>query len=280
MRFFKTKLNSANIVTPLSIVNKSGTESSICKVDISGFLLDDFKTFNPDGYTILCHMGETSNGLKYFPNSSTIILDSKQQSLFLNNLDQFIPNVAESFGITPEAAMKKSTDFFSNTEILVQPTGIQGRIYKMMWRLQNYVPMAYTSRAVSVLKTTGLTGFQIVRKAPLTFVGSTYLGAMFFNYCGSVAGNNPVGTSLNFTGFVLSLPMKSVEITLNGLILQPVSNVIGFPLVLNGTNEMLRGEGLTIEQYTKIGIAFERITNSTIFKKTKKIYDVIRGKEK
>ena len=73
--------------------------------------------------------------------------------------------------------------------------------------------------------------------------------------------------------------MRGVEITLNGLILRPISNTIGLPLVLNGTQEMLAGKGLSIKEYTKIGIAFERISNSKIIKKTKKIFRIFRDKD-
>ena len=190
-----------------------------------------------------------------------------------------IPNIAEDFEITQQAALEKSVDFFSNTQITVQPIGIQGKFYKIMKSAQNFVPMAYTSEAVSILKTTVMTGFQVIAQAPLTFVGATYIGALFFGYYGGVAGNNAIGLLFNSTSFVLSRPMRGVEITLNGLILRPISNVIGLPLILNGTQEMLNGKGLSIQEYTKIGIAFERITNSTIVQKGKKIFRVIRNKD-
>ena len=145
--------------------------------------------------------------------------------------------------------------------------------------VQNIVPMSHTSQIVASLKTTGLTGLQIISEAPLTFVGATYIGALFFGYCGSVAGNNSVGLIFNGTSFVLSRPMRGVEITLNGLILGPISNVIGLPLILNGTQEMLAGKGLSVQEYTKIGIAFERISNSKMIKKAKKIIRAIREKD-
>ena len=72
--------------------------------------------------------------------------------------------------------------------------------------------------------------------------------------------------------------MKGVEVTLHGLILRPISNVIGIPLIWNGTQEMLTGKGLSIQEYTKIGLAFERIANSTIIKKAKKIAGILREK--
>ena len=41
---------------------------------------------------------------------------------------------------------------------------------------------------------------------------------------------------------------------------------------------MLAGKEISLEEYTKIAIAFETISNSTVIKKTKKIYKIIRDK--
>ena len=65
--------------------------------------------------------------------------------------------------------------------------------------VQTYVPFANTFEALSIVKTTGMTGFQIITKAPLTFVGATFVGNTLFGYAGSVAGNNPVGVVFNTT---------------------------------------------------------------------------------
>lgn len=175
-------------------------------------------------------LNELSDGPSYFPKTSKLVLDS---SRLINNFEQLVPNIAEDFGITQQAALEKSVDFFSNTQVTVQPTEIQGKFYKIMKSAQNFVPMSYTSETVSILKTNGMTGLQIIGKAPLTFVGATYIGTLFFGYCGSVAGNNAIGVVFNSTSFILSRPMRGVEITLNVLILRPISNVIGLPLILN-----------------------------------------------
>ena len=265
-------------LVPLNKVNLPLKEP-MCKINLSGYSLDNFRTINPEGYTIVCRLGEATNGLDYFPKGSKIVLNSGQQSKLLYNFEELVPNIAQDLGISEPAALQKSVDFFSDTKVTVLPSGPQGAVYRFMQGIQNYAPMGYTTRAVSVLKTTGMTGAKIITQAPLTFVGATYIGAVFFGYCGSVAGNNPVGLVFNSTSYVLSRPMRGVEITLNGLILGPLSNVIGLPLILNGTQEMLAGKGISIQEYTKIGIAFERITNSTIFKKTKKIYKIIRNKD-
>ena len=113
---------------------------------------------------------------------------------------------------------------------------------------QGSMPMCCTCEAVSALKTTGMTGIQVVVKALLTFVGATYIGAVFFGYCGSIAGNNTVGRICNVTSFGLSRPMRGVEITLNGLFLRPISNLVGLPIILNGTQELLDGKGISLQE--------------------------------
>ena len=140
--------NSSN-----QLVTKSCLTEPICKINISGYSLDHFKTFNPDGYTILCRLGEVSDGLSYFPKTSRLVLNNNHQSRIINNFEKLVTDIAEDFGISQQAAHEKYVDFFSNTQITVQPTGIQGKFYQIMKSTQNFIPMAYTSEAVSVLKT-------------------------------------------------------------------------------------------------------------------------------
>lgn len=272
-------LNQMDQLVPTNKV-KVPLGEPICKINISGYSLDNYKTINPDGYTILCRLGETCDGFSYFPNTSKIVLNTRQQSQLIHNFDRFkvISNIAKDFGITEQVAGEKYVDFFSNTQLTVEPTGIQGRFYRLMQGAQNSIPAVYTSQAVVLLKTTGMTGIQIISKAPLTFVGGTYVGAIFFGYCGSIAGDNPLGLVLNSTSFVLSRPMRVVEITLNGLILRPISNAIGLPLILNGTQEILTGKGISIQDYTTIEGAFEKIMNSKVVRKCIKIYRILRDK--
>lgn len=93
--------------------------------------------------------------------------------------------------------------------VVVQPTGLQGKIYNAMLYIQNYVPVIYTYKAVTVAKTTGMTGLRIITGAPLTFVGATYLdlGGLVCGYFGTVAGNNTVGTIFNASSYLLTRPM-------------------------------------------------------------------------
>lgn len=251
-------------------------ESQICKVNISGYSIDNFRTFNPDGYTILCRLGEPLDNVKFFPNSNKVVISYQEQSYLFNSLENLVPHVADDLGVSTSDALEVIQGFFQDKDIVVQPVGIQGRVYNIMRGVQNYAPMTYMTQAVTTAKTLGLTGTQIITNAPLTFVGANYVGSIFFAYMGTIAGNNTVGLVCNSTSYVLSRPMRGVEIVLNGLILRPVSNVIGLPLILNGTSEITSGIGMKLTEYSKIAVAFERITNSTVVKKLKKVYKAIR----
>lgn len=76
-----------------------------------------------------------------------------------------------------------------------------------MRHFQNCIPVAYTYEAVSVLKTTNMTGVQIISRAPLTFVGATYLGGLVCGYFASIAGNKTLGAIFNTLNYILTRPM-------------------------------------------------------------------------
>jgi hypothetical protein len=247
-----------------------------CLINISGYALENYKKLNPEGYTILCETGKYCDVLSFFPNSKTIVLEGNSQSqmLFTDFPQKFIPELAEKLDTTPRSAFEKSVEFFQDKRVVVQPTGLQGKVYKSMRSLQNYGPVAYTFEAISVAKTTGLTGLKVITGAPMTFVGVTYLGGMVCAYFGAVAGDNAVGSILNYSSYVLTRPMRGVELTLNGLILEPLSVLTGFPLILNGTNEILAGKGINITDFAKIGASFERVSKVT--QKLKKAYNATK----
>ena len=116
----------SNKINQLFTTNKVTVplEESICKINISGYSLDNYKTFNPKGYTMLYHLGEVSGGFNYFTKSSKIVLDTGQYSRLMNNFEQLVPNIVKDFGITQQAAIEKSIDFF--------------RIHKLLFNRQGY----------------------------------------------------------------------------------------------------------------------------------------------
>ena len=66
----------------LVIINKCKVAliEPIGKINIFGYLLDHYKTFNLEKYTIMCRLREAFNGLSYFSKPSKIILNTGQQS--------------------------------------------------------------------------------------------------------------------------------------------------------------------------------------------------------
>ena len=219
-------INRNPVLKPM--VHHIPVEPVVAKVNIVGFSLDNYQTINPQGHTIICRLGETCDGLQFYPNTSKLVLNSQQQSQLVNNFDQFIPELANDLGVSHQAAVDTTVDFFSNHDVMVEPIGIQGRVYNAMKGIQNCVPMIYTSKAVAVAKTTGMTGLNIISQAPLTFVGATYIGAMFFSYMGAVAGHNPVGLTFNGTSYILSRPMRGLELVTNGLIFYQYPSLLDY----------------------------------------------------
>ena len=130
--------------------------------------------------------------------------------------------------------------------------------------------------AFIVLKTGSHTDLKIITQGsgPLVFV--SILGSIVSGYAGSIAGDNAVGLIFNGTSWVLSRPMRGVEIVLNGIIFGPISRVTGLPVILNGTQKLLYGKGLNIIDYNKIGETFKRVMNSKISSKAKDIYAIIK----
>lgn len=252
-----------------------GVSCDVGFLDIAGYSLETFQNLQPTNYTILCRFSDCMGSLNYFPGSRNIVINCENTSRVLGKLPHFVPNVAKDLGINEAEASNAIQSFFYDKNLVVQPVGIQAKVYHVMRNLQTYAPLASMSQAVTTAKTIGLTGTKVITQAPLTFVGATYIGSIFFAYAGTVAGNNTVGLVCNTTSYVLSRPMRGVEMVLNGLILTPISNTVGLPLMLNGTSELTSGFGIKLTEYGKVAFAFERILNSTWVQKIKKVYQTV-----
>lgn len=264
----------------LSKLPQLTNSDSICKINISGYSLDEFKNLYQEVYTIICNLGKGCDHINYFPTTSKIVLTSDNYSqLYYSFQRDFFPNLTEDLGVREEVAVEKVGNFLANTELRIQPIGIQGKVYNAMRAGQDYLSMTTSTKAVVALKTTGYKGLDIISKGqgPLVFIGITYLGSVVTGYAGSVAGDNSVGLFFNGTSWLLSRPMRGTEVILNGLILGPISRVTGLPVILNGTQELLNGKGIEVKDYNKIGAAFDRVINSKIVKKVKDIIAVLKN---
>ena len=145
----------------------------------------------------MCETGKYCDVLSFFPRTKTVVLEGNSQShlLFSEFPERFILDLGKELDISTKSAVEKSVDFFADKRVVVQPTGFQGKVYNTMRNIQNFGPVAYTFEAVSVAKTAGIIGLEVISAAPLTFVGATYLGGVVFSYFGCVASDSAIGTT-------------------------------------------------------------------------------------
>lgn len=190
----------------------------------------------------------------------------------------FFPNISKELNVSSGEAEIIARKWFGTKTLVIQPIGLQGKVYNGMRYAQNVISAVYVTETISAARIAGVTGFQLVQSSPLTAVGASYLGSVFFGYCACAAGDNFLGSAFNASSYLLSRPMWAVETTLNGLVLKPLSYFTGVPLLLNGTQALFDGKGLTVKEYAKIAMSFERVSNSTFIKKLKKIYTILKQK--
>jgi hypothetical protein len=231
------------------------------RVNVVGFASENYKVFDPNGYTVLCETGKYCDALNYFPNSHTIVLEgsSNCEMLFSEFTDRFIPDLAAKLNVDEPTARKIAKKYFTDKNVLVRPKGIQGIVYNSIIVAQNTAPALYSFNLLSSLQTSGLQGWDVVRAHPLTTtVGTMYMGGIFFGVIGRVAGNNTLGSICNTTSYILTRPMFGVEVVLNQLFLVKLSNFTGLPLILNATGEATVGKGIKIKDFAKIAVGFER----------------------
>ena len=84
--------NSSNCyINNLTIIQESWKPNmpsglEVCKINIAGHSLDNFKTFDLTGYKVLCRLGETCETLNFFSITSKILLNIEEQSQLGYNL--------------------------------------------------------------------------------------------------------------------------------------------------------------------------------------------------
>lgn len=119
----------STLTVPVGDVVETG-----CRIHISGYKLKNYKTLNPEGYTIMCETGKYCDVLNFFPNTNTIVLEGNTQShlLFSDFPNRFIPELAKELDVSPQSAFEKSVDFFGDKRLVVQPTGLQAKVYNVM----------------------------------------------------------------------------------------------------------------------------------------------------
>jgi hypothetical protein len=147
--------------------------------------------------------------------------------------------------------MQQAQQFFSNKNVVVQPGGVQGTIYKVSSYLQSAGSAGLVANTLGVAKLAGVNGLQILQAQPFLAVAIPTTGAIFFYGLGAIVGNNTFGKALITTGDVLALPMKAVEIMWNSYGNIVTQKLFGIPTILNMTQTFKTGTGYTIPEISK-----------------------------
>ena len=150
--------------------------------------------------------------------------------------------------MTKVSAIERTQKFFQDKNIIVQPDGVQGTVYKVGLYLQSAGSAGLVTHTIGLAKLVGISGLQILRAQPALAIVIPTTGAMFFYGCGSVFGNNTIGKAFVSAGDVLALPMKGVEIMWNSYGNPVIQKVFGIPVILNMTQTFKTGPGYTLKE--------------------------------
>jgi hypothetical protein len=185
------------------------------------------------------------------PETQTLVLDYDGFCRLVSNSDRIISTLASELEITKQSAMQQAQQFFSNKNVVVQPGGVQGTIYKVGSYLQSAGSAGLVANSLGVAKLAGVNGLQILQAQPFLAVAIPTTGAIFFYGFGTIVGNNSFGKALITTGDVLALPMKCVEIMWNSYGNSVTQKLFGIPTILNMTQTFKTGTGYTIPERAK-----------------------------
>lgn len=108
--------------------------------------------------------------------------------------------------------MEQAQNFFHNKNVVIQPDGAQGTLYRVGSYLQSAGSAGILANTLALAKLGGISGVKILQAQPYLAIAIPTTGALFFYGCGVIVGNNTIGKVLVTTGDALSLPMKGVEI--------------------------------------------------------------------
>ena len=207
---------------------------------------------------------------RVIPETQTLVLDYNGFCRLASESDMIIDTISYNLVITKESAMQQAQNFFSNKNVIVQATGVQGTLYKVGSYLQSAGSAGLVANTLGLAKLAGVSGLQVLKAQPMLAVAIPTTGAIFFYGCGGIVGNNTFGKALITTGDVLAFPMKGIEIMWNSYVNPVTQKVFGIPIILNLTQAFKTGPGYTIEEIRR----YIPLNNKSVLKAIKeKIID-------
>lgn len=208
--------------------------------------------FDMYGETICDIMRRYCVNVSYFPGSQTFYLTDQAFTEFVKNSFDFHKAVQKQFDQSPAEAMNSIQHFFRDKNFLIQPTGIEGAMYKVGQWTELYGSTGLVIRTLGYAHLQGVQGLYVLKAQPFLAVAVPTVGSIFFHGCGTLIGDNIVGRSCNTVGIILGYPMRVVEIMYNSYAAPVIAGITGLKTHINATQIISQGPGLTKEQMFKV----------------------------
>jgi hypothetical protein len=220
------------------------SELNLTKTDFLPVIFDPVSLALGDEFTYqFCdQISKLCGSLNVISKTGAIVIDSNEFCQLITKSDIIIQEVSANLLITRESPISRAENFFNTRNVVVQPDGIQGKMYKVGSYLQSAGSADLVANTIGLSKLAGVSGLQILKAQPIMVVAILMTGALFFYGCGTIVGNNLVGKVLITAGDALALPIKGVEIMWNSYANPVIQKVFGIPVTLNLTQTLKTGQ--------------------------------------
>lgn len=225
--------------------------------------------------SIFCDLvKEQCVGSVYIDSSNTMVITNKSFEAVLETINTSLSHLEIVDPIAHEKLIEDTLSFFSKKQVVVMQEGIQGAIYKAGQIVQSYGSTALTVESIMMSRMMGVTGSKVFSGQPLLYIALPTVGGIFFHGASMIFGENLIGSSCRTLGNVLLLPMKGTELVLNNIVLHPLGKITGIPMLLNMTQAINTGPGLSIKDAKKVIDIVQNGKLSPLWRKLSSTYEI------
>jgi len=217
---------------------------------------------------------EQCMGSVYIDGSNTMLLTNSSFEGILDSVNTNLNNLKYVDPILHENLVNDTLSFFSNRKVVILQEGVQGAIYKAGRIAQSYGSTILTVESVMMSRLLGVTGSKVLAGQPLLWVALPTVGGIFFHGMSMIIGNNVAGRSCQTVGNVLLIPMRGSEILINNLLLLPLGKISGIPMILNMTDAINMGPGLSVSDAKKLSDVVRNGKLSPLWGKISKTFKI------
>jgi hypothetical protein len=194
---------------------------------------------------------EKCPSLEIYDKSKILIISDKDFSSLVTNSTKYIEEYCSTFNKSEGEVITSVAEFMDKKRILIQPTGISGLFNKATNKLQTGWSAIHAFNTISSSQITGMTGGHLITSSQMLIITLPTVGGIFFTGLERVFNNTVFGNPCGITGRVLLIPMKGIEIFVNGFILDQFNQKLGLDLAINMTDTIVGGAGFEASKYVK-----------------------------